>query len=132
MEFPIPPKPQASWLVRQTCDQPIPEMDPVAAAELSKVLNGYHEAHWKPIMERAYAADKVWRLANKDMIEAKEAAWEKLIKDGKVLKDTNDKLFKDINDANDIMDMVDKFTAKSKDGSKDDGSKDSKDDKGDA
>ncbi len=128
MEFPIPPKPQASWLVRQTCDQPIPEMDPVAAAELSKVLNGYHEAHWKPIMERAYAADKVWRLANKDMIEAKEAAWEKLIKDGKVFKDTNDKLFKYMDDAKDIMGMIDKFRTKGKDG-KDEGSKD---DNGDA
>jgi hypothetical protein len=111
-------------------------MDPVAAAELSKVLNGYHEAHWKPIMERAYAADKVWRLANKDMIEAKEAAWEKLIKDGKVFKDMNDgKVFKDMNDdknikymndAKDIMGMIDKFRTKGSkdDGSKDDGSKD--------
>jgi len=128
MEFPIPPKPQASWLVRQTCDQPIPEMDPVAAAEWSKVLNGWHEEHWKPIMERAYAADKVWRLANKDMIEAKEAAWEKLIKDGKVFKDTNDKLFKYMDDAKDIMGMIDKFRTKGKDG-KDEGSKD---DNGDA
>jgi hypothetical protein len=127
MEFPIPPKPQASWLVRQTCDQPIPEMDPVEAAEWSKVLNGYHEEHWKPIMERAYAADKVWRLANKDMIEAKEAAWEKLIKDGKVFKDMNeDKNIKYMNDAKDIMGMIDEFRTK---GSKDDSSKD---DKGDA
>jgi hypothetical protein len=74
-------------------------------------------------MERAYAADKVWRLANKDMIEAKEAAWEKLIKDGKVFKDMNDKDDKNIkymNDAKDIMDMIDEFRTKgSKDGSKD-------------
>ena len=80
MEFPPPPRPV---LVRQTCDQPIPKMDPGAAAEWSKVLNGYHEAYWKPIMEQAYAADKVWRLANKDMIEAKDAAWKQLIEDNK-------------------------------------------------
>ena len=79
MNIPPPTK-----LVRQTCDQPIPEMDPVAAAEWSKVLNGYHEAYWKPIMEQAYAKDREWRLANKDMIEAKEAAWKQAIKDGKV------------------------------------------------
>jgi hypothetical protein len=84
-------------------------MDPVEAEKWSKVLNGYHEAHWKPIMEQAYAADKVWRLANKDMIEAKEAAWEKLIKDGKVFKEMND--------------------AKAKSSKDNDGSKD---DKGDA
>ena len=78
--------PPPSKLVRQTCDMPLPQMDPVAAAELSKVLLGYHEAYWKPIMERAYAKDREWRLANKDMIEAKEAAWEKAIKDGKVWK----------------------------------------------
>ena len=81
MEFPPPSK-----LVRQTCDQPIPQMDPVAAAEWSKVLHGYHEAYWKPIMEQVYIKDKEWRLANKDMIEAKEAAWEQAIKDGKVKK----------------------------------------------
>ena len=56
-------------------------------------------------MERAYAADKEWRLANKDMIEAKEAAWEKLIKDGKVKKIEwkleDDNAFKDMNDAKD-------------------------------
>jgi hypothetical protein len=104
-------------------------MDPVEAAEWSKVLNGWHEAHWKPIMERAYAADKVWRLANKDMIEAKEAAWEKLIKEGKVLKDMNAKDDKYMDDAKDIMGMVDKFRTKGSkdDGSKDDSSKDSKD-----
>ena len=103
---------------------PIPPMDPVAAAEWSKVLHGYHEAHWKPIMERAYAADKEWRLANKDMIEAKEAAWEKLIKDGKVFKDMNDdKNIKYMNDAKDIMGMIDEFMTKSSKGSKD-GSKD--------
>ena len=101
MNIPPPTK-----LVRQTCDQPIPKMDPVEAEKWSKVLNGYHEAHWKPIMERAYAADKVWRLANKDMIEAKEAAWEKLIKDGKVFKEMNDAKAKSSKD--------------SKDGSKDD------------
>ena len=78
--------PPPSKLVRQTCDMPLPQMDPVAAAEWSKVLHGYHEAYWKPIMERAYAKDREWRLANKDMIEAKEAAWEKAIKDGKVWK----------------------------------------------
>jgi len=71
-------------------------MDPVAAAEWSKVLNGYHDAHWKPIMEKAYAADKEWRLANKDMIESKEAAWKLAIKD--------DKLFKDMNDAKESKD----------------------------
>ena len=84
----IPPRPK---LVRQTCNQPIPEMDPVAAAEWSKVLLGYHEAYWKPIMAEAYAKDKEWRLANKDMIEAKEAAWKQLMEENKAFMDTIDK-----------------------------------------
>jgi hypothetical protein len=88
MEFPPPPKPM---LVRQTADMPIPPVDPVWAAEYSKMLMDNYEAHWKPIMEQVYIKDREWRLANKDMIEAKEAAWEKLIKDGKVFKDMNAK-----------------------------------------
>jgi hypothetical protein len=34
-------------------------------------------------MEQVYIKDREWRLANKDMIEAKEAAWKKLIEDNK-------------------------------------------------
>ena len=99
--------PKRSWLVRTTAVDPRPPLDAESIAILikyNKECEEAEEARWKPIMERAYAADKAWRLANKDMIEAKEAAWEKLIKDGKVFKDMNAK----------------------------DGSKDSKDDKGDA
>ena len=79
MEFPLP-KP---CLVRQTNNMPIPPVDPVWAAENSKKMLEYHEAYWKPIMEQVYIKDREWRLANKEMIEAKEAAWKQLIKDNK-------------------------------------------------
>ena len=84
MEFPPPPK---FGLVRQTCDMPIPPVDPVWAAENSKKMLEYHEAYWKPIMELVYIKDRAWRLANKDMIEAKEAAWNLLIEANKDDKD---------------------------------------------
>jgi hypothetical protein len=48
--------------------------------------------------------------AKKAAFDAKKAAWEKF-------KNTNDTLFKDMDVAKDIMDMIDEFTAK---GSKDD------------
>ena len=85
MEFPPPPKPM---LVRQTADMPIPPVDPVWAAEYSKMLMDNYEAHWKPIMEQVYIKDREWRLANKDMIEAKEAAWKRLMEDNKAFMDT--------------------------------------------
>jgi len=77
-------------LVRQTNDMPIPPVDPVWAAEYSKIMMANHEAYWKPIMEQVYIKDREWRLANKDMIEAKEAAWKQLIKDNKAFMDTVD------------------------------------------
>jgi conjugal transfer/entry exclusion protein len=92
-------------------------MDPVKAAEWSKALNAWHEAHWKPIIERANAADKVWRLANKDMFDAKKAAFDAKKAAWEKFKNTNDTLFKDMDVAKDIMDKIDEFTAK---GSKDD------------
>jgi hypothetical protein len=79
MEFPPPPQPR---LVRQTADMPIPPVDPVWAAEYSKMLMDNYEAHWKPIMEQVYI---------KDMIEAKEAAWKQLMEENKAFMDTNDK-----------------------------------------
>jgi len=102
--------PKHSWLVRTTAVDPRPPLDAESIAILMKYqkeCEEAEEARWKPIMEQVYIKDREWRLANKDMIEAKEAAWEKLIKDGKVFKDMN-----------------------AKDGSKDskDGSKDDKDD----
>ena len=69
---------------------PIPPVDPVWAAEYSKIMLANHEAHWKPIMEQVYIKDREWRLANKDMIEAKEAAWKQLIKDNKAFMDMVD------------------------------------------
>ena len=87
MEFP-PPKPM---LVRQTADMYIPPVDPVWAAEYSKMLLANHEAYWKPIMEQVYIKDREWRLANKDMIEAKEAAWKQLMEENKAFMDTIDK-----------------------------------------
>ena len=88
MSFPPPPK---SMLVRQTADMRIPPVDPVWAAEYSKMLNDQHEAYWKPIMEQVYIKDREWRLANKDMIEAKEAAWKQLMEENKAFMDTNGK-----------------------------------------
>ena len=61
----------------------IPKMDPVLAAEHSKRMMEYHEAYWKPIMEQVWIKDREWRLANKDMIEAKETAWNLAIKENK-------------------------------------------------
>ena len=78
-------------LVRQTADMPIPPVDPVWAAEYSKMLMDNYEAHWKPIMEQVYIKDREWRLANKDMIEAKEAAWKQLMEENKAFMDTIDK-----------------------------------------
>ena len=86
MEFPLP-KP---CLVRQTNNMYIPPVDPVWAAENSKKMLEYHEAYWKPIMEQVYIKDREWRLANKEMIEAKEAAWKQLIKDNKTFMDMVD------------------------------------------
>ena len=77
-------------LVRQTNDMRIPPVDPVWAAKYSKMLNDRHEAYWKPIMEQVYIKDREWRLANKDMIEAKEAAWKQLMEDTNDSKDKGD------------------------------------------
>jgi hypothetical protein len=80
----VPPPTQ---LIRQTCNMPIPPVDPVWAAEYSKKMMENHDAYWKPIMEQVYIKDRAWRLANKDMIEAKEAAWKLLIETNKDDKD---------------------------------------------
>jgi hypothetical protein len=69
----------------------IPPVDPVWAAEYSKMLLANQKAYWKPIMEQVYINDREWRLANKDMIEAKEAAWKQLIEENKAFMDTIDK-----------------------------------------
>jgi hypothetical protein len=51
------PRPQSSWLVRQTNDQPPPQMDPETAAEHSKVLWAYYDAHWKAFWDEHTAKE---------------------------------------------------------------------------